>query len=159
MPGLTLSRTRGTLECRKPNHGKAYRMIRATDRARQTLLRNFVVTLSLPFAIAALSVTPASAQDRDAAALQPPAGQAAQTPAPQTPAATTSLQELLARKRLFGDWGGVQTKMEAEGTKFDVSFTQFFQWVPNRDVPLLEDPGGAVTTKYMYGGKFDIMDT
>lgn len=134
-------------------------MIRPTDRVRPPLLRYFVLLLTLPLAIAALLVTPASAQDREAAPAQPPADQAAQTPATQTPAATTSLQELLGRQHLFGDWGGARTKMEAQGTKFEVSFTNFFQWVPNRDVPLLEDPNGAVTTKYMYGGKFDVMDT
>ena len=69
------------------------------------------------------------------------------------------MQDLLKRDQLFGDWGGARGKMGTEGTKLDVSFTQFFQWVPNRDTPLLQDPTGAVTTKYMYGGKFDIIDT
>ena len=85
---------------------------------------------------------PASGQDREVAPLPRPAGQAA-----QTPPATTPLQDLVKRDQLFGDWGGARGKMDSEGTKLDVSFTQFFQWVPNRDTPLLQDPTGAVTTK------------
>lgn len=132
-------------------------MIHATVRATQTFLRHFVSALSAPLVIAALFVTSASAQDRAAAA--PPSSSPDQATATQAPAATTSLQDLLKREQLFGDWGGARGKMGAQGTKLDVSFTQFFQWVPNRDIPLLQDPSGAVTTKYMYGGKFDIVDT
>ena len=133
-------------------------MIRATDCASRTLLRYFVVTFSVPLVIVALLVTSAAAQV--AAVVPPPPAPADQaTPATQTPAATTSLKELAKRQQLFGDWGGARTKMEAEGTKLEVSFTQFFQWAPQRDQPLLENPSGEVTTQYLYGGKFDIIDT
>lgn len=128
-------------------------MIRPTDRATQTLLRHLVVTLSASILIAATFATPASGQDREVA---PPPAQAGQ--ATQTPPATTPMEDLLKRDQLFGDWGGARGKMANEGSKLDISFTQFFQWVPNRDTPLLQDPTGAVKTKYMYGGKFDIID-
>jgi len=128
-------------------------MIRPTDRATLTFLRHLIVTLSVSIVFAAMFATPASGQDRE---VEAPPAQASQ--AAQAPAATTPLQDLVKRDQLFGDWGGARGTMATEGTKLDVSFTQFFQWVPNRDTPLLQDPNGAVTTKYMYGGKFDIID-
>lgn len=125
-------------------------MPRATDRAVSTL--STVTATFAPFAIiATLSAAPAFAQDRDNDAAVGQVPQATQT----TPAQTTSLQELLGRQNLFGDWGGARTKMQNAGTKFDVTFTQFFQWAPQSDTP----PLGDVTQHYLYGGKFDVMDT
>jgi porin len=124
-------------------------MPRPIDRAVSTLPT--VTTAFASFAIiATLSAAPAFAQERDTAAA-PQVPQPTQT----TPATTTSLQELLGRQNLFGDWGGARTKMQNAGTKFDVTFTQFFQWAPQSDTP----PLGDVTQHYLYGGKFDVMDT
>jgi porin len=126
-------------------------MPRAIDRAVSTL-STVTATLASFVILATLSAAPVFAQDRENAA----AGQTTPKPATQTvPANTTSLQELLGRDNLFGDWGGARTKMQNAGTKFDVTFTQFFQWAPQTDTP----PLGDVTQHYLYGGKFDVMDT
>lgn len=66
----------------------------------------------------------------------------AQTPAAAPPAAQT---DILKRGELFGDWGGARTKLGQKGTKIDVSYTQFFDWVPVGD----DDRG------FDYGGRFD----
>jgi len=125
-------------------------MPRAIERA-VSIVPAAAVTFASLVIIAALTASPALAQDRESAA----AGQTTPAP-PQTPSTnTTSLQELLGRQNLFGDWGGARTKMQNAGTKFDVTFTQFFQWAPQSDTP----PVGDVTQHYLYGGKFDVMDT
>jgi porin len=52
----------------------------------------------------------------------------------------------LKRPELTGDWGGNRTKLKDRGTTLDLSWTQFFDWVPVGD----EDRG------FDYGGKFDV---
>jgi porin len=44
--------------------------------------------------------------------------------------------------------------MEQNGTKISASFTQFFDWAPVR-----QNAAGDVEQQYLYGGKFDVMDT
>lgn len=73
-------------------------------------------------------------------------------PAAQTTG--TALEDLLKQKQLTGDWGGNRTKMEQNGTKISASFTQFFDWAPVR-----QNAAGDVEQDYLYGGKFDVMDT
>ncbi len=126
-------------------------MPRATDRAVSNL--SAISAAFAPLVIITMLAAPVFAQDREEGSgpTTPAVGQAAQTPA----ASTTTVQELLSRQNLFGDWGGARSKMLKNGTKFDVTFTQFFQWSPQSDTP----PLGDVTQHYLYGGKFDVMDT
>ena len=70
---------------------------------------------------------------------------AAQDPAPvPPPPAPTDIRH---RGELFGDWGGARTKLGEKQTKIDVSYTQFFDWVPVGD-----DNRG-----FDYGGKIDVI--
>ncbi len=125
-------------------------MRRTTAGVRARAVR-FGAAVGLSAASFGMAVSAASAQTRDDVPLALPAIAAPQTPAPAT---SGGLGDLLTRERLFGDWGGTRTKMQSNGTKFDVSFTQFFDWAPKRDS--LTDQ--TVEQSYFYGGKFDIED-
>jgi porin len=65
----------------------------------------------------------------------------------QEPAPTATQPETVAgwlkSPEMFGDWGGLRTKLREKGTTVEASFTQFFDWVPVGD----DDRG------YDYGGK------
>jgi porin len=77
-----------------------------------------------------------------------PARAEAQAPTPPTPPPLqTTPSDVWTRPGLTGDWGGPRKKMEDGGTKLNVSFTQFFSWVPT-----IQD-----TTEYQYGNKLDVM--
>jgi porin len=69
---------------------------------------------------------------------------AAQDPAPVPPPPPPT--DVLHRGELFGDWGGARTKLGEKQSKIDVSYTQFFDWVPVGD-----DNRG-----FDYGGKIDV---
>jgi porin len=86
----------------------------------------FVVVVLL-----AAGVSPATAQT---------AAQSGQPPSPPPS------DDWVRRPELLGDWGGHRTKLLQNGTKLDLSFTQFFDWVPVGD----DDRG------FDYGGKFDV---
>ncbi len=126
-------------------------MSRLLDRLRPSFLTVlpilFVSVLSL--AAAASASAQGSAQGSDAMA--PPAAPA--TVQAQPAPAAAGLGDLLTRQNMFGDWLGARTKMLSNGTKLDVTWTQFFDWGPKSD-----GFGGTVTQNYFYGGKFDVMD-
>ncbi len=86
--------------------------------------------LSISTAVLILAATraPAAAQDP------------AQAPPPPPPT------DIVHRGELFGDWGGAREKLGQKQSKIDVSYTQFFDWVPVGD-----DNRG-----FDYGGKFDV---
>ena len=69
---------------------------------------------------------------------------AAQDPAPVPPPPAPA--DIRHRGELFGDWGGARQKLGEKQTKIDVSYTQFFDWVPVGD-----DNRG-----FDYGGKIDV---
>ena len=110
------------------------------------LLTHIVSSLLL---IGVLAV-PATAQ---VVATAPLSGQAQGPGNTQLAQPTSTLQEMIRRDRLFGSWGGAQTKMRENGTKLDVSLTQFFDWAPTQSS--FEEP---TETKYHYGGKIDVRD-
>ncbi len=94
-------------------------------------------------AVLAVVVTTSVAAAQQPPPPPPPGG--VQTPLPE-PIPPPPPTDVLHRGELFGDWGGARTKLGAEGTKIDASFTQFFDWVPVGD----DDRG------FDYGGKFDV---
>jgi porin len=68
---------------------------------------------------------------------------AAQT---EQPPPAPPVEDWIRRPELLGDWGGRRSNLLQKGTKFDLAFTQFFDWVPVGD----DDRG------FDYGGKFDV---
>ena len=117
---------------------------------RQAAVRSAVRLVSWMLAAALMilaSAAPAVAQQQ----MPPPPKPVLQPPPPPPPPPppaepSAPATDILKRGELFGDWGGARTKMGQKGTKIDVSYTQFFDWVPVGD----DDRG------FDYGGKFDV---
>jgi porin len=107
-------------------------------------------SLVLNLLLIVVMAAPAAAQ---VVATAPLAGQAQGPGNTQLAQPTSTLQEMIRRDRLFGTWGGAQTRMRENGTKLDVSLTQFFDWAPTQSS--LDEP---TETKYHYGGKIDVRD-
>ena len=68
------------------------------------------------------------------------------TPAATVPQGDLTVEDWVKRPEMFGDWGGLRTKMRDRGLTIDASWTQFFQSAPES-----QDTRG-----WDYGGKLDV---